>query len=356
MGTSIEMVQPWWAVAFEWLILMAGPALAYVLWRASGMSWLLPSTTGLVVTCLVVMSGWTPLPPIHGLVFYPVGAVVLFGVSWWWDRKVSEREDREESEKEEDRVTQEQRRLERDRAWEEGLPWEVEGAIFDPDTGDVAYVLKGVKLANAIDARIITAAPDALAVAREVVRIFGDYDGADGDIGNLYAEALNTVAKAEGEATTVQTKARWMSEDLDLPTPEPAEPKYLYGPGDQEELSAKTVNEAVETIADNFAPLLDDKETPVTHPETIVIAKFQPMGVDWDVQNPLEILLETLDENFGNEWDSHPQTERMKEAERGFLEVVRSEYRVWQHEEVEGGRVTVNVAEWIRENRPEWRL
>ena len=100
METSIEMVQPWWAVAFSWLILMAGPALAYVLRRASGLSWFLPSSIGLVLTALVIASGWTPLPTFLAIVFYPVGAVVLLGVYWWWDRKVSEREAREESEKE----------------------------------------------------------------------------------------------------------------------------------------------------------------------------------------------------------------------------------------------------------------
>ena len=98
---------------------------------------------------------------------------------------------------------------------EEGHPWDVEAAIWDPDTGDVAYILKGVKLANAIDARTIHAAQDALAVAREVVRIFGDSAGSDGDMGNLVAEAIATVAKADGGATTVQIGRSWkVSEGL----------------------------------------------------------------------------------------------------------------------------------------------
>ena len=219
---------------------------------------------------------------------------------------------------------------------EEGHPWNVEAAIFDPDTGDVAYILKGVKLANAIDARIINAAPSTLEVAEEVVRVLGEYDGAEGDIGNLYAEAIAAVAKAKDVDT-----ARSPAPDI----------RYLYGLPDQEELGAHTVNEAVQSVLDDYHP-----EEGIESPATIVIAKFQRMELEWGSYSPLAYALEMLEgEDMGREEPFEP-TEKMREAEKGFMDIVLAEYRVWSLEEVPGERVTVNVAEWIREHKPEWRL
>lgn len=47
-------------------------------------------------------------------------------------------------------------------------PWKAHRAIWDKETGDVAYILDGVKEARAADSYLITAAPDMLEALVEV--------------------------------------------------------------------------------------------------------------------------------------------------------------------------------------------
>ena len=48
-------------------------------------------------------------------------------------------------------------------------PWKAHRAIWDKETGDVAYILEGVKEARAADSYLITAAPDMLEALEEVM-------------------------------------------------------------------------------------------------------------------------------------------------------------------------------------------
>lgn len=67
---------------------------------------------------------------------------------------------------------------------------------------------------------------------------------------------------------------------------------------------------------------------------------------------PLESLLETLDEDRGNPDGPDDATDAMKKAEAVFIAAVLAEYVPWACEAV--GESTVNVAEWVKKNNPEW--
>jgi hypothetical protein len=68
---------------------------------------------------------------------------------------------------------------------------------------------------------------------------------------------------------------------------------------------------------------------------------------------PLEDILDTLDEEFGNPYgDSFEPTAKMKDAEQAFLRVVEKEYVPWACEEV--CRKEIDVLKWVKENRPNW--
>ena len=132
----------------------------------------------------------------------------------------------------------------------------------------------------------------------------------------------------------------------------------FWGPPEAERLIHDDVDEAVEDILDDMYP------TPIADlPETIEVVGYAPMAVSMNIvdtiysdDSPLEMVIERLEEEYGdpegeNEVDI---TERMKAAERHFLQVVRDEYQpqCWACEEIT--RVTINVREWIEKHRREW--
>jgi len=49
------------------------------------------------------------------------------------------------------------------------VQWKAHRAIWDKETGDVAYILEGVKEARAADSYLITAAPDMFRALEEVM-------------------------------------------------------------------------------------------------------------------------------------------------------------------------------------------
>jgi hypothetical protein len=108
---------------------------------------------------------------------------------------------------------------------------------------------------------------------------------------------------------------------------------------DEEELRHQSIEDAVEAWAD----LMDG---PL--PETVEVYGFKRVTVtSLDYARPLELLLETLDEDHGGDEPTNP-TPAMLEAEKAFLAVVRAEYVSWACEHCE--TVTVRVADHVPED------
>lgn len=116
----------------------------------------------------------------------------------------------------------------------------------------------------------------------------------------------------------------------------------FWGEADDERLTHRTEDEAIEEILDALEPF----------PETITIVGFAPMVPDWKFVTPLADIMEQLDDDgYGGE-DGSDTTPAMKEAEAAFLAVLKAEYVAWSCEEIT--RKEVNVAEWIKAHRPDW--
>jgi hypothetical protein len=113
-------------------------------------------------------------------------------------------------------------------------------------------------------------------------------------------------------------------------------------------LSYTDQDEAIEYFLDGAGDL--DKL-----PNEVKVYGFSPLKIsdrfmEGDI---LEYVLERFDEDFAGE-DSTEPTDSMIEAEREFLEKVKAEYKVWPCEVVK--TETINVQDWIKENRPDWLL
>jgi hypothetical protein len=88
-------------------------------------------------------------------------------------------------------------------------------------------------------------------------------------------------------------------------------------------------------------------------PETVDVRGYARMRVGAHACNPLEHVLEHLDEEYGDPdggWAD--PTDAMKQAEAEFLAVIEREYTPWACEQV--ATKTVNVMDWIKKNRPDW--
>ena len=129
-----------------------------------------------------------------------------------------------------------------------------------------------------------------------------------------------------------------------------SEPKVEYWDCDEgaEELRHRCMHDAIEYCLDGMHP------DPL--PETVEVhgfARMQLNPAEWSGwRGPLESFLENLDEDYGHPTDYTTPTDTMRKAERAFVEAVLREYEVWRCYKV--CTETVNVAEWVRENRPEW--
>lgn len=88
-------------------------------------------------------------------------------------------------------------------------------------------------------------------------------------------------------------------------------------------------------------------------PETVTVNGFARMTVDRKRLCPLDLLLEELDEEYGDPEGDYPiPTDAMKGAEKTFLDVVLSEYTPWACEQV--AIKEINVIAWVKANKPEW--
>ena len=59
-------------------------------------------------------------------------------------------------------------------------PWKAHRAIWDKETGDVAYILEGIKEARAADSYLITAAPVMLEALVSMLSIISESNGISG--------------------------------------------------------------------------------------------------------------------------------------------------------------------------------
>jgi len=119
----------------------------------------------------------------------------------------------------------------------------------------------------------------------------------------------------------------------------------FWGSPDNERLEYSDEDEAIEGILDNMNDPL---------PETITICGFARMEISTLYLHPLEDCLDTLDEEYGDPEEEPTQsTETMKKAERVFLDIIKMEYTPWMCEEV--CRKEIDVADWVKENRPDWQ-
>ena len=90
-------------------------------------------------------------------------------------------------------------------------------------------------------------------------------------------------------------------------------------------------------------------------PEKIEICGFAHLlpNVELLAHHLLEMFLESLDEEYGDPKGSGTEaTAAMKEAAKEFTTAVLDEYKVWICILVK--RETVDVAAWVKENRPDW--
>ena len=114
-----------------------------------------------------------------------------------------------------------------------------------------------------------------------------------------------------------------------------------------ERLGYKTEDEAIESLLGAFDEL----------PKTLKICGFAPVNLlspiilESFAESVLRYLLDNLDDDYGD-CRSSDATDAMKEAAKVFARAVLSEYKLHVCGIVE--RKTINVAEWVGKNRPNW--
>ena len=128
----------------------------------------------------------------------------------------------------------------------------------------------------------------------------------------------------------------------------PTEPDFYTCYSDAETLHCTQLDEAVEEYIDE-GDLCDGVVVVFQHKRRVLLPD------EWAL-NPDEILSETLqrlDEEYGGGDDEVSPTLAMLEAARALADVIRREYEPWQCELL-AETITVDVAKWIKENRPDW--
>ena len=111
------------------------------------------------------------------------------------------------------------------------------------------------------------------------------------------------------------------------------------------ELRCETIDEAVEYRLDDL-----DK---ADWPEKLTVYGYAPVVATVRRGMVLDNLLEHLDSEYGVEFrDAMEPTDRMREAERVFVETVLSLYEVGNCDIVE--TVVIDVNDWVKANCPSW--
>jgi len=114
---------------------------------------------------------------------------------------------------------------------------------------------------------------------------------------------------------------------------------------DVEFLSYTDKDEAIEYALDDLDELPDKLEI-CGYARKIMTESAESLG-----DCVLDDLLERFDDEYGGE-DETERTEEMKKAATIFANKMLSLYSVWQCEIIK--RETIDVKEWVKENRPDW--
>ena len=129
-----------------------------------------------------------------------------------------------------------------------------------------------------------------------------------------------------------------------------------YLPADDYNASLMTKDGAVERWIEDFFDYFSEDHEWYTRrlPDTITITAFRRPKLNLGTHNPLEFVLEELDEEYADPEDiiGADATPAMIEAEKEFLKIVYDEYSPWRADK--SHHVTVNTADWICECHPQW--
>lgn len=116
---------------------------------------------------------------------------------------------------------------------------------------------------------------------------------------------------------------------------------------EQETLSHETIDEAVYDWLDSHVPEF--------WLATLKVFGWERMTYEFDHERILADALEAADgERADPDGDGTEPTDAMRVAALEFAKVLDREYVSWACERVTDPIVTVNVAEWILENKREW--
>jgi hypothetical protein len=137
-------------------------------------------------------------------------------------------------------------------------------------------------------------------------------------------------------------------------------PKYWSCDADGESLSCTTKDEAVEAYLDEYGRDWCAR-LPCFERGTLTVYGYAEDELDrekigrWTGEGgPLSRLLEILDEDYGSPEEATEPTTPMEAAERNLIAVVLREYDVWRCHKV--CTEEVDVAAWIAEHRPDWKV
>ena len=125
------------------------------------------------------------------------------------------------------------------------------------------------------------------------------------------------------------------------------EAEYWSCSKDNERLTHESIDEAVEWFLSALRP--------AGMPPKVIVYGFARLEIMAATHrgDPLEGFLERLDEEHADpDGGCTFPTERMKEAERVFIEAVLAEYVPWGCEQVT--EVEIDAMAWVREHRPDW--
>lgn len=118
---------------------------------------------------------------------------------------------------------------------------------------------------------------------------------------------------------------------------------FLWAVEGQEDLH-EDFDEAVEEYLD----MCDlDKTTEID------VVEYQQQEKEIGFYSPLALLLEHLDEEYAAGDYTTEATKDMEDAEQEFIAKVLKDYYVYRHDPT-GVVVTVDVAEWVKKNKPSW--